>query len=223
MDSMRSAADNGLCSCTEDETCASCRFCIAHNTTPGRKALCEKITKFLVFKPFYQHAIAQAIPKLFPDRIVYDDEKDICSLLFEAVLFEDDRTGITPFCYFADNAPLSADEKRLYEAWRAHTRYEFFVVEKVTPGKELHLTDLAGKHRYRVYEDRGTTTIKEGTVIIARIVPFLKGWMITTEMVVSFSGGAVREQLQKSYGTTISQFTFVQKYHEDRKRRRVSK
>jgi hypothetical protein len=54
---------------------------MAHNTTDGRKALCEKITKFLVFKPFYQHAIAQAIPKLFPDRIVYDDEKDICSLL----------------------------------------------------------------------------------------------------------------------------------------------
>jgi hypothetical protein len=54
---------------------------MAHNTTDGRKALCEKITKFLVFKPFYQHAFAQAIPKLFPDRIVYDDEKDICSLL----------------------------------------------------------------------------------------------------------------------------------------------
>ena len=143
--------------------------------------------------------------------------------MFEAVLFEDDRTGITPFCYFADNAPLSADEKRLYEAWRAHTRYEFFVVEKVTPGKELHVTDLAGKNRYGIYEDRGTASIKEGTVIIARIVPFLNRWMITTEMVVSFSGGAVREQLQKSYGTTISQFTFVQKYHEDRKRRRVSK
>src|SRR5689334_683012 len=45
MDSMRSAADNGLCCCTEDETCASCRFCMAHNTTDGRKALCEKITK----------------------------------------------------------------------------------------------------------------------------------------------------------------------------------
>jgi len=220
---MRSAADNGLCCCTEDETCASCRFCVTHNTTDGRKALCEKITKFLVFKPFYQHAIAQAIPKLFSDRIVYDDEKDICSLLFEAVLFEDDHAGMTPFSYFADNAPLSAIEKWLYDAWRTHTRYEFFVVEKVTLGKELNLADLAGKNRYRVYEDRGTATIKEGTVIIARIVPFLKGWMITTEMVVSFSGGAVREQLQKSYGMPISQFSFVQKYHEDIKRRRVSK
>jgi hypothetical protein len=216
------AADNGLCSCTEDKTCASCRFCMAHNTPEGRRALCENIAEFVVLMPFYQHALAQAMQKLFPDRVVYDDEKDICSLLFEAVLFEDDHTGITPLSYFVDNAPLSADEKRLYEAWRAHTRYEFFAVEKVTPGKELHLTDLAAKNRYRVYEDRGTATIKEGTVIIARIVPFLKGWMITTEMVVSFSGRAVREQLQKSYGMPVSQFTFVQKYHDDGKRRRAA-
>jgi hypothetical protein len=67
--------------------------------------------------------------------------------------------------------------------------------------------------------NKGTASMKEGTVIIARIVPFLNGWMITTEVVVSFSGDAVREQLQKSYGVTIPQFTFVQKYHEDRKRR----
>jgi hypothetical protein len=173
---------------------------MTHNTPDGRKALCEKIPRFLVIKPFYQNAVAQTIPKLFPDRIVYDDEKDICSMLFEAVLFEDNHTGTTPFSYFVDNAPLSADEKRLYKAWRTYTRYEFFVVEKVTPGKELYVTDL----------------------IIARIVPFLKGWMITTEVVVSFSGGEVREQLKKSYGVTIPQFTFVHKYHEDRKRRMAS-
>jgi hypothetical protein len=61
--------------------------------------------------------------------------------------------------------------------------------------------------------------MKEGTVIIARIVPFFNGWMITTEVVVSFSGNAVREQLQKSYGVNVPQFTFVHKYLEDRKRR----
>ena len=44
--------------------------------------------------------------------------------------------------------------------------------------------------------------MKEGTVIIARIVPFLNGCFVTTEVVVSFSGDAVREQLQKSYGVT---------------------
>ena len=144
-------------------------------------------------------------------------------MLFESVLFEDSHTGITPFSYFVENAPLSVDEKRLYEAWRTHTRYEFFVVEKVTPGKELHVTDLAGKNRYRIYENKGTASIKEGRVIIARIVPFLKGWMITTEMVVSFAGGSVREKLKESYGITLSQFAFAQRYHEDRKRRMVSR
>ena len=143
-------------------------------------------------------------------------------MLFEAVLFEDNHTGTTPFSYFVDNAPLSADEKRLYKAWRTYTRYEFFVVEKVTPGKELYVTDLIGKNHYQIYENKGTASIKEGMVIIARIVPFLKGWMITTEVVVSFSGGEVREQLKKSYGVTIPQFTFVHKYHEDRKRRMAS-
>ena len=72
--------DNALCSCRENETCASCRFCETHNSTGARKALCEKITRFLVLKPLYQNAVAQALPKLFPDRIVYDDEKDICTM-----------------------------------------------------------------------------------------------------------------------------------------------
>src|SRR5207245_2803844 len=110
---------------------------------------------------------------LFPDKIIYDDEKDICAMLFEAVLFEDNRTGTTPFSYFVQNAPLSVGEKRLYEAWRAHTRYEFFVVEEVTPGKGIHLIDLAGENRYQVYEHRGTVSIKKDSVLIARIVPFL--------------------------------------------------
>jgi len=214
--------DNDLCSCRENETCVSCRFCETHSTTDGRKALCEKITHFLVFTPFYQAAVAEAVQMLFPDRIVYDDEKDICAMLFEAVLFEDNRTGTTPFSYFVQNAPLSVDEKRLYEAWRTRTRYEFFVVEEVIPGKEIHLTDLVGENRYRVYEHKGTTSIKEGSVLIGRIVPFLKGWMITTESVVSFSGSEVREQLQRSYGIAIPQLSFVRRYHEDRKRRMVS-
>ena len=214
--------DNALCSCTENETCASCRFCETLNTTEGRKALCERITHFLVFTPFYQNAVAQAVPKLFPDRIVYDDEKEICAMLFEAVLFEDNHTGITPFSYFVENAPLSVDERRLYDAWRTHTRHEFFLVEKVTPGKEIHVTSLSAENRYRVYEQRGTASIKEGRFIIARIVPFLNGWMFTTETILSFSGSAARELLQKTHGTAIPQFAFLQKYHEDRKRRMFS-
>jgi hypothetical protein len=55
---------NALCSCGGNETCASCRFCQAHNTSEGRKALCENITRFLAFN---QQAIAQAIQKLFPE------------------------------------------------------------------------------------------------------------------------------------------------------------
>src|SRR5665811_921903 len=94
------------------------------------------------------------------------------TLTFEALLFEDNRTGTTPFSYFVQNAPLSVDEKRLYEAWLTRTRYELFVVDEVIPGKELHLADLAGENRYRVYENKGTTTIKKGSVVIARIVPF---------------------------------------------------
>jgi hypothetical protein len=212
-------AHNALCSCTKTETCVSCRFCAPRNTSGGRKSLCEKITHFLVLEPFYQDAIAQAVHTLFPDRIVYDDEKDICSMLFEAVLFEDNRTGITPLSYFVQNAPLSVDEKPLYEAWRMHTHYGFFAVEKVTPGKELHLSALAHQNRYQVYEHRGTASIKEGSILIARIVPFLNAWMFTTETIVSFSGSAAREQLQKSYGVAIPQLVFVRKYHEDRKRR----
>jgi hypothetical protein len=212
-------ADNALCSCAGNDTCASCLFCERYNTTPGRKALCEKIVHFLAFEPFYQAALAQAVEAVFPGKIIYDDEQDICAMLFEAVLFEDNRTGTTPFAYFLRNAPLSANEKRLYGAWAAHTRYEFFAVEKVIRGKEVHLSDLPGELCYRVYEHRGSITMKEGMVVVARIVPFLKGWMITTESVISYSGRNVRERLQKAHGTTIPQLVFVQRYNEDRKRR----
>src|SRR5882762_973386 len=118
---------------------------------------------------------------------MYEDEKDICSMLFESVLFEDTHIGKTPLAYFIDNAPLSSQEKHLYQAWRIHTRYEFFLIEKVIPEQEIHLTDLLGKTHYKIYETSGTLTLTEGKVIIARLVPFLDGWMITTEKVISFS------------------------------------
>ena len=117
---------------------------------------------------------------------------------------------------------LFRSEKRLYEAWRARTCHQFFVVEKVLPGKELHLTDLNGTHRYRIYEQKGTTTVIEGTVIIARIVPFLKGWMLTTEVIISY-GSALRETLRVLFGQKpLPQFTFIQHYHDYRKRQMAS-
>lgn len=210
---------NPLCSCSAGETCASCLFCETHNTGRDRKALCEKMTHYLVLQPIYQFALAQAMQVFFPNRVVYDDERDICTMLFEAVLFEDNSAGTTPFSYFIQNAPLSGDEKRLYEAWRTHTRHELFVVERVTADNELLLADVSGEKLYQVYEHRGTLTIKPGSVIIARIVPFLKGWMFTTEAVVSFSGSGLRERLQKAYGAAIPQFLFVQKHLEDHRRR----
>jgi hypothetical protein len=51
------------------------------------------------------------------------------------VLFEDTHAGMTPFSYFVDHAPLSAEEKRLYQACRDRTRYESLVVEKSRPVK----------------------------------------------------------------------------------------
>ncbi len=85
----------------------------------------------------------------------------------------------------------------------------------------MQFADLAGKTRYRVYESKGSASMKEGTVMIARLVPFLNGWMITTEVVVSFAGTS-RETLKQSYGVSIPQLAFVRKYHADRKRRMPS-
>ena len=81
------------------------------------------------------------------------------------------------------------------------------------------VTDLAGRHRYRIFETKGTATMKEGSVIIARIMPFLKGWMITTEMVPSWSGNAAREQVKRKYGENPSQFEFTRRYLADHRQR----
>ena len=103
-------------------------------------------------------------------------------------------------------------------SWLMIACYGLFGVEKVIPGEEVHLAALAGEKRYRVYEQRATTTLKEGAVVMARIVPFLNAWMFTTETILSFSGSAA-ERLQASYGLVIPKFVFVRKYHEDHKRR----
>ena len=116
--------------------------------------------------------------KLFPDKVVYDDRKDICTMLFAALLFEDRSGKMTPLAYFVEHAVLADAEKQLCEAWRDHTRYGFFVVQKIVPGKEVHLSDLAGRNRYCVYEAKGRARMQNGMVIIAHIVPFLKGWRL---------------------------------------------
>jgi hypothetical protein len=48
---------------------------------------------------------------------------------------------------------------------------------------------------------------------------FLKGWMITTEMVPSWSGKEAREHVQNKYGDGISQFGFTQEYLVEHERR----
>ena len=137
MDTERTEAEefvaHPLCSCTAGTTCTSCLFCEARNTQRSRKALCEKITHYLVVQPTYQRALAQAMQVFFPNKVVYDDERDICTMLFEAVLFEDTCAGTTPLSYFIQHAPLSEDEQRLYDTWRTHTRYAFFVVQDALP------------------------------------------------------------------------------------------
>jgi hypothetical protein len=211
-------AQNGLCSCTGKETCENCRFCLKHNTPAGRKALCATIVNFLLFTPTYEYLVSQTLPTVFPNRVVYEDEKDLCSMLLEAVTFEEEYAGETPLAYFLSHAPLDEGQKRLYKAWQTHNRYGFYRVQKIIPEKEVHLTDLAGTTAYKVYETRGTLTIKEGLVVIGRLVPFLDGWMFYTESIVSFSN-ASKEWTAQSAAIPIPQLIFVKRYRQDQELR----
>ncbi len=214
-------AKNGLCACTDNNTCENCRFCQKHHTPAGRKALCATIVNFLLFTPIYQHLVSQTLPTVFPNRVVYEDEKDLCSMLLEAVTFEEEYEGETPLAYFLSHAPLDEGQKRLYTAWQTHNRYGFYRVQKIIPEKEVHLTDLAGKTSYKVYETRGTLTIKEGTVVIGRLVPFLDGWMFYTESIVSFAN-ASKAWTAQSADTPIPQLVFVKRYRQDQELRHTN-
>jgi len=211
-------AKNGLCECTGSTLCVNCRFCESKNTPAGRKALSARIFTFLVPQPLYERLVSQALPAIFPSRFVYDDEQDLISMLFEAVIFDVESDGGTPLTYFLSHAPLDEKEKRLYTAWQAHNHYGFYLVKKIIPDKEIHLTDLAGETAYKVYETSGTRTIKEGSVVIARIVPFLDGWMFYTENIVSF-GNTSPEWISQSIGIPIPQLAFIQRYRQERERR----
>jgi hypothetical protein len=211
-------AKNGLCECTGSTLCVNCRYCESRNTPAGRKALCVRISNFLVSQSLYEHLVSQVLPTIFPNRIVYDDEKDLIAMLFEAVIFDVASDGVTPLAYFLSHAPLDEKEKRLYNAWQAQNRYGFYLVKKIIPDKEIHLTDLAGETAYKVYETSGMRTIKEGSVVIARIVPFLDGWMFYTENIVSF-GNASPEWISQSIGIPIPQLAFIQRYRQEQERR----
>jgi hypothetical protein len=214
--------ENGLCRCQQDEICAHCQFYQEVNTPQGRKALCERINQFLAMQPFYQSILEHWLNVFFPKKAIYDDEKDLCTMLFEALLFDVEQAGQTPLSYFISNAPLSITEKQLYEAWKHKNCFGFFRIEKIIPGTELHLIDLTGKRRYRVYETKATASMKERSIILARLVPFLQGWMITTEATLSFSGDTAQEKIEKAYGLNIPQLAFIQKYHADNKRKMAS-
>ncbi len=195
------------------KTCLTCRVCLAHNYTSGRKDLAKKIIDFLVLQPMYQHLLLEIFPTEFPDPIIYDDEKPICSMMFEAIIFDAAYQGETPLSYFVNNAPLGEEYKRLYQSWIDNNRYGFWVVKKIIPDKEMHITDLAQKSTYKVYETLGTHTVKEGVVIIGRIVPFLDGWMFYNETIVSFSD-VKQDWMQKSSEIPIPQFDFIKSYHK---------
>jgi hypothetical protein len=170
-----------------------------------------------VLQPPYQRAIQKAMEKLFPSKIVYDDEKDICTMLFESVLFEATHAGTTLLSYFVEHASLSTVEKQVYQSWVRQTRFGCFRVEKIVRGKELQLSDLSGEAHYRIFEDRATATLNRGNVMIARIVPFLDGWMITSETILSFPANTTLQQLTKTYGTVADQLLFTRRYHQSRK------
>jgi len=134
-------------------------------------------------------------------------------MMFEAIIFEATHQGETPLKYFINNAPLGEDYKRLYQSWIDNNRYGFWMVKKIIPDKEIHITDLAQKNFYRVYETQGTRTIKEGLTIVGRIVPFLDGWMFFTETIVSFS--EVKQYwMERSSQVPIPQFDFIKSYHK---------
>ncbi len=211
-------AKNGLCDCAGSTLCVNCRFYESRNTPEGRKALSARIVNFLVSQPLYERLVSQTLPTIFPNQIIYEDEKDLVAMLFEAVTFDVESDSGTPLAYFLAHAPLDAREKRLYKAWQTHNHYGFYLVKKIIPDKEIHLTDLAGETAYKIYETSGTRTIKEGSVVIARIVPFLDGWMFYTENIVSF-GNAPPEWISQSIGIPIPQLAFIQRYRQERERR----
>ncbi len=130
------------------------------------------------------------------------------------MIFEEEYGGETPLSYFLSHAPFDEGRKRLYRAWQTHNRYGFYRVQKIIPEKEVHLTGLAGKTAYKVYETRGTLTIKEGMVVIGRLVPFLDGWMFYTESIVSFAN-ASKEWTAQSADTSVPQLIFVKRYRQD--------
>ena len=66
---------------------------------------------------------------------------------------------------------------------------------------------------------RGQRGCKTAWSSLRSIVPFLKGWMITTEMVPSWSGSKAREHVRDKYGEGISQFAFTQEYLVEHDRR----
>src|SRR5260370_39011441 len=88
---------NGLCLCDKEQQCEPCLFWQDQNTPAGRKGLCGRIVNFLVFQPFYQYIISQTDDRAFPDKIMYEDQKHICTMLFESACF--DRTNGSKYAY----------------------------------------------------------------------------------------------------------------------------
>ena len=99
-------------------------------------------------------------------------------------------------------------------------------VVRVFPGGEDRTRSGASAFRsfqreahYRILEDRATASLRQGDVMIARIVPFLDGWMITSETILRFPANTTLPPLTQTYGTVADQLRFTRAYHQSRKQR----
>jgi tetratricopeptide (TPR) repeat protein len=106
------------------------------------------------------------------------DENEAGSII-DALMFEGDYQGKSPLAYFINNAPLTQEEREMYQSWLAKTRYSVFEIKEVMFGKNLVAIDLLTKETLVIYEKLATYDTLAGEVITGRIVPFADAWMFT--------------------------------------------
>lgn len=141
----------------------------------------KKLLDFLQEQLFFKEKIASAlktIPVGKPQGLLENMLE--YSVLLDALTFEPDEKGITPFDYFLKNAKLTPKEKQFYTFWKKHTVFSIFEVTDMNHN-QMQIKDIIFGRIYHVFNFPVGEKPKIGSLIMARLLPqnkTLKTWIV---------------------------------------------
>ncbi|MFH1838383.1 MAG: SEC-C metal-binding domain-containing protein [Candidatus Kuenenbacteria bacterium] len=167
---------NDPCPCDSGKKYKKCCLDKEEKYLPSEhKGQVSRIVDWVMEQSFFENLLTKKIKEIFQKNNIREDE---INGLIEALIFEEKINNQTIIEYFIKEAPLSDQERQMYQTWKEKSFFSFFEIIDVNIGKSLRLKNLVDGKIYLVFEKMGTYQINKGMIIPNRLIPLEEFWMM---------------------------------------------